>query len=120
MPRNITVLGIHDGHSSGAALIRDGQVLAAIDEERLNNIKNYGGAPLGSIKTVFTIAKIGPSEVDVIALASLLRLHPPLSEKPFYVKIFQRLSPYLHSHAFASIIFMAIPLLELQKSLLQP
>ena len=30
------VLGIHDGHSSSAALIEDGKVIAAIQEERLN------------------------------------------------------------------------------------
>ena len=41
--RSVTVLGVHDGHDAGAALIRDGKVLAALQEERLRNIKHYSG-----------------------------------------------------------------------------
>ena len=51
------ILGIHDGHNAGAALLKDGKVLAAISEERLNNIKNYSGPPLLAIKKVYEIAK---------------------------------------------------------------
>jgi len=43
--RSVTVLGIHDGHDAGAALIRDGRVLAALQEERPRNIKHYNGVP---------------------------------------------------------------------------
>ena len=32
--KSVTVLGVHDGHDAGAALIRDGKVLAALQEER--------------------------------------------------------------------------------------
>ena len=39
----VIILGIHDGHNAGVALIKDGEVIAAINEERLNNIKNYSG-----------------------------------------------------------------------------
>lgn len=74
----ITVLGIHDGHNAGAALIQNGEVLAAINEERLNNIKNYSGAPILAIKKVFKIAKINPADVDLITIASLLRLDDPV------------------------------------------
>ena len=53
--RNITVLGINDGHDCGAALIRNGKVIAAIQEERLSNIKHHSGVPELSIKEVFKI-----------------------------------------------------------------
>lgn len=43
--RSVTVLGVHDGHDAGAALIRDGKVLAALQEERPRNIKHYSGIP---------------------------------------------------------------------------
>ncbi len=46
---SIVTLGINDGHTAGAALVRDGQVVAAIQEERLVNIKNYSGVPHKSI-----------------------------------------------------------------------
>jgi predicted NodU family carbamoyl transferase len=35
MKRDIVVLGIHNGHNASAALIKNGSVVAAIQEERL-------------------------------------------------------------------------------------
>ncbi|MDD2235294.1 MAG: carbamoyltransferase C-terminal domain-containing protein [Desulfitobacteriaceae bacterium] len=98
--KDVVVLGIHDGHTAGAALIRNGMVLAAISEERLTNIKNYSGIPARSIKKVFEIAKIHPTDVDIIAVVNLLRTHAPLKEKPFHVRLYERLTPYVHSHFF--------------------
>ncbi|MBA7494023.1 Decarbamoylnovobiocin carbamoyltransferase [subsurface metagenome] len=104
MKREVVVLGIHDGHNAGAALIKNGSILAAISEERLNNIKNYSGPPLLSIKKVFQIAQIEPSETGIIALSGLLRTHAPLKEKPFHVKLYERLTPYVHSHVFCHML----------------
>ena len=36
------LLGIHDGHNASAALMKDGVITDAIQEERFNKIKNYG------------------------------------------------------------------------------
>ena len=81
--RTVTVLSFSDGHDSGAALIRDGKVMAALQEERPTNIKHYDGTPESSIKEVFGIAGIHPSEVDLIAIANLVRVHAPVSN-PFH------------------------------------
>jgi len=43
MKKDVIILGIHDGHNAGAALIKNGSVAAAIQEERLTNIKNHCG-----------------------------------------------------------------------------
>src|SRR6185437_2756044 len=40
-----TFLGIHDGHNASAALIEDGRLTFALQEERLTRIKNQGDAP---------------------------------------------------------------------------
>ncbi len=34
------ILGIHDGHNSGATLLEDGKIIASIPEGRLSRIKN--------------------------------------------------------------------------------
>jgi hypothetical protein len=34
------VLGIHDGHNASAVLLEDGKISYAVQEERLNRIKN--------------------------------------------------------------------------------
>ncbi|MBI4991161.1 hypothetical protein HZB96_03660 [Candidatus Gottesmanbacteria bacterium] len=95
------VLGIHDGHNAGAALVVDGMVVAAISEERLNNIKNYFGPPLFSIAKVFEIAGINPQKTDLIAIGCKVRVGPPYADINWLGRIQVQLAPYLHSHFFS-------------------
>lgn len=45
------ILGINCyGHDSSAAIILDGELIAAAEEERFNRIKQYGGVPLSAIR----------------------------------------------------------------------
>lgn len=97
------ILGINDGHNSGAVLIKDGRVAAAISEERLKNIKNYSGVPELAIKEVFKISGLSPQNIDAIAIVSLNRTYAPLKETPLRVKIFEKISPYVHSHTFSKL-----------------
>ena len=99
---SVVTLGINDGHNAGAALVRDGEVIAAVQEERLCNVKNFSGVPELAIKEVFKIAKIHPHDINVIAMVSLNRVYAPLKEMPLRVKLFMRLSPLLHGHSFSS------------------
>ena len=39
----MNLLGIYDGHNSSAALIRDGRVVVAVEEERYSRVKNHDG-----------------------------------------------------------------------------
>ncbi len=67
----VTVLGIHDSpFDSGATLMRDGHVLAAIHEERICRIKHTGGFPGLSIDKVLNISDTNPEEVDIVAVGS--------------------------------------------------
>jgi len=97
MKKEIIVLGIHDGHNAGAALIRDGSVVAAVQEERLVNEKNYSGTPSNSIKMVFEISNIHPNDVDLISIAGLVRSHAPLKERPLHVMLYERFA-FLFKH----------------------
>jgi carbamoyltransferase len=104
MKKDVLVLGVHDGHNAGAALIRNGTVLAAINEERTNNVKNSSGPPLNAIKKVFAIAGVKPADLSIIAVVGLLRTHAPLKERPLHVKLYERLTPYVHGHAFCDLL----------------
>jgi len=58
-------LGIHDGHNASAALVRNGRLELALQEERLSRIKNQGDAPFGAV----SIARDAASgEIDRVAL----------------------------------------------------
>ena len=98
MKEDIVVLGIHDGHTAGASLVKNGSVVAAIQEERLVNVKNYSGTPSNSIKKVFEIANINPSEVDLVAIAGLVHTHAPLKERPLHVKLYERFAFLFRDH----------------------
>ena len=97
------ILGINDSHDSGAAIIKDGKIVAAINEERLNRIKLPWGFPTLSIKEVFKVSKINPNDVDAIAVAAKYSKFMPRSyptdEATLLMgserKLVSKVSPYL-------------------------
>ena len=65
----VTILGFSEASSdSSACIIKDGVVLAAIDEERIRRQKHCGGFPELAIKEVIRIAKINPSDIERVAI----------------------------------------------------
>jgi len=48
---SITV-GIHDGHNASVAVIRDGRIELALQEERITRIKNQGDAPARVLESI--------------------------------------------------------------------
>src|SRR4051812_29967776 len=60
------VLGVHDGHNASAALLRDGSIELALQEERLTRVKNQGDAPGGAIQAA--LAFVTGDAPPVIAL----------------------------------------------------
>jgi carbamoyltransferase len=64
------ILGITDGISSGAAIVEDGLILAAVNEERLSRKKMAIGFPRASIRMVLELARVQPSDLDGVAVAT--------------------------------------------------
>jgi len=64
------ILGIHDGHNSGATIIKDGELLASVLEERLTRKKNESGFPKKSIISCLKISKIKKQNIDKVVYAS--------------------------------------------------
>ena len=62
------VLGIHDGHNASAAILADGRVVAAVQEERLSGIKNHQRCPVLAIADVLRLAGMTWKDVDAVAL----------------------------------------------------
>ena len=64
------VLGIVDGlHDAGAALVRNGRIVAAANEERFTRKKLQGGWPVHSIRAVLAQAGLTTADVSEIAVA---------------------------------------------------
>ncbi len=65
------VLGIYDWHNCGAALVEDGRLIAALEEERLSRNKIEFGFPHRSIQSVFDIAGVSWENLDAVAVAGI-------------------------------------------------
>lgn len=70
-------LGIHIGHDRGACLIKNGQVLAAISNERLDGIKHSQSLkiPYASIDALLNYTGIKINDVSVIGLSASASVH---------------------------------------------
>jgi carbamoyltransferase len=70
-------LGISDSHDAGVAIVRDGTVLAAINEERLNRIKMFAGVPLRSLEQIWRVAGVEPRQVTGVGVAGIVSAGAP-------------------------------------------
>ena len=60
----VIVLGLNDNHDSSAAICIDGELVAAVGQERIDRDKNSGAFPWDAIDEVLHIAGVRPSDVD--------------------------------------------------------
>jgi carbamoyltransferase len=66
----MNILGINAFHGdASAALVRDGVLVAAVAEERLNRRKHCAGFPSLAVKAVLADAGVSPTEVDHVAVS---------------------------------------------------
>lgn len=71
------VLGLVDSKPSAAALLCDGQIVAAIAEERLCRMKLAGGMPRAAIAQVMAIAGVTERDIDHVAVAQRVSIFEP-------------------------------------------
>ena len=94
---SVYILGIYNGHTATAALLKDGAVVACVSEERFNGIKNYLGFPEKSIQWVLSFAGIAGKDLDLVAL-------PSAWISPIYVSNQGRSDPIIGVISFLYII----------------
>ena len=63
------ILGINAYHAdSSACIVKDGELIAAVEEERFDRIKHWAGFPIKSIKYCLAEAGVSIEEIDHIAV----------------------------------------------------
>ena len=92
-----TILGLNCYHAdAAAALVRDGRIVAAVEEERFNRIKHCAGFPLESIRYCLAQGGLDLRDLDAIAVgmkpidhvqAEILQI---LSGRPNYSRQIQK------------------------------
>ena len=81
------VLGLWDGHDAGAALLEDGNIIYAANEERFTKRKLEMKFPYNSIRAALDYAQIKPADIENVAYTTteftktLERIYPRMKEK---------------------------------------
>ena len=93
-----TILGINAYHGdASAALVVDGQLVAAVEEERFNRIKHWAGFPAESIRWCLEAGGIKPADLDHVGISfdpranRAKRLGFVLKNRPSFSAILDRL-----------------------------
>ena len=72
------ILGINDTHDASACIIKDGKLLMALAEERLQRIKNMSNFPHHAIKNLFNELPYEYKDIDHVAVATKKIVHTNL------------------------------------------
>ena len=64
------ILGIADNHDSGAAVVIDGRLVSAVNQERIDRTKHSGAFPWGAIDEALSIAGVRERDVDRIVVGT--------------------------------------------------
>ena len=64
------IIGIHDGHDASVALMVDGKIIFAAQEERFSRLKGDYGFPKRAVEEMFKFSGLKPSEIDLVTVGS--------------------------------------------------
>ncbi len=118
----VKILGIHSGHDAGAAIIVDGRIVSAVNEERLRRQKLFWGPPFLAIKEVLRLSGLKPAEIDYIAISGLIKgggVNPNFARNTFLKKMADYLSffPPARSHWFKKVYLTILKRFRQEKEL---
>ena len=70
------IVGLNAYHANvSAVLVSNGELLAAVEEERFNRIKHSAGFPASALQSCLDIAGVEPSQIDLLAISRDPRAH---------------------------------------------
>ena len=67
----MVILGITDGDDGGACIVRDGKLVAAVNEERMVRMKAVIGFPTRAIQEVIRLSEVSPGDITGVAVAAI-------------------------------------------------
>ena len=69
---NMITIGINEGINSSVVVARDGEILFALQEERVNRIKEFIGFPHGALDMALQVLKLDPGHVRTVCFSNLV------------------------------------------------
>ena len=84
MSKPLYILGINESHTASAALVKDGQIVAAAAEERFTRKKLQAGMPANAIKFCLGFARISAKDLALVAVSDIDPPFLPPFESPYH------------------------------------
>lgn len=116
------ILGINAFHGdASAALLVDGELVAAIEEERLNRVKHWAGFPVESIRACLELAGLGATDIDHVAVSfdpkanRSERIRYVLRNRPSLSSVLSRLKKGERARSIEALLQEAFPEMDPQK-----
>ena len=123
---NVIILGLNAFHAdSAAAIVRDGKLIAAAEEERFRRVKHWAGFPTQAIEYCLRETKVDLSDVDHVAVnqdsrANILRkLGYVLSHRPDPALVIARWRNRQHRAGVLDLLSESISKQELARHVAQ-
>lgn len=95
------ILGIADNHDASAAVVVDGQLVAAVNQERVDRVKHSGAFPWGAIDEVLSMAGLRERDVDRVVVGTAFTPSAALRAMPnqhAQTRAQGQFSPWLHRY----------------------
>ena len=77
------ILGLNEGLNSSVAVLEDGEIVFALQEERLNRKKEFAGFPELALSFMLEYLKLSPIDFDAVCLANLAS---PARSRDYFLK----------------------------------
>jgi carbamoyltransferase len=102
------ILGLNAYHGDVAAvLLRDGELVAAIEEERFRRIKHCAGIPEHAMRACLEMGGVSAEQVDVFAVPRARRVHLP--RKVLFALRHPRAARLARAHQSSAARLKALP-----------
>ena len=95
------ILGIADNHDAGAAVVADGELISAVNQERIDRVKHSGAFPWGAIDAALEAAGLRPRDVDRVVFGTAFTPSAALRAMPAMHQARKgdgQFSPLLHAY----------------------
>ena len=122
MKQNKFILGLNIYHGdSSACIMKNGEIIFAVEEERINRIKHWAGLPIKAINASLDYANISLEEVDFIAINTnplsniFSKLKYSLSNISNYKYLLDKLTLKIKKNSFSKILIKEFNLSKLPK-----
>ena len=83
----MVILGLHFGHDSGIAILKNGKALYNLIRERYNRAKHSFGISVSHIEEVLKYSKLSIQHIDIIAVSSTQNYEFLVFDQPNNLKL---------------------------------